>query len=235
MSHARRRRLVAVVVLGVLLFIYLSYGFYTTQVANNAIVRVDYTGSSLALEALKGLAVAPRASGADYARTRFGDGWLVKGFCDTRNFILARDLESDVVGSDGCSVLSGQLVDAYTGMVISFKRGSQTSDAVQIDHVVALADAWQKGAQLLTPEERINFANDGLNLLAVDGPTNLDKGSGDAATWLPPNGVFRCRYVARQIAVKKKYRLWATRAEYDSMKRVLQTCPDQVLPFEVAP
>ena len=81
---------------------------------------------------------------------------------------------------------------------------------MQIDHVVALSDAWQKGAQQLTATERLQLANDPVNLFAVDGPTNGSKGDGDAATWLPPNQAFRCTYVAHQIAAKAKYHLWVT-------------------------
>ena len=77
---------------------------------------------------------------------------------------------------------------------------------MQIDHVVALSDAWQKGAQQLTEAQRLAFANDPLNLLAVDGPINQQKSDGDAATWLPPNKSFRCDYVARQISVKATLR-----------------------------
>jgi hypothetical protein len=101
---------------------------------------------------------------------------------------------------------------------------------LQIDHVVAISDAWQKGAQLLEAPERQALYNDPLNLLAVDGPTNMQKGDGDAATWLPPNKPYRCRYIARQIAVKVKYRLWITTAEHSAMQRVLRTCPAQILP-----
>jgi hypothetical protein len=101
---------------------------------------------------------------------------------------------------------------------------------VQIDHVVALSDAWQKGAQKLSPQKRTAFANDPLNLLAVDGPTNLRKGDGDAATWLPPNKAYRCQYAARQVAVKKRYGLWVTAAERDAIARVLRACPAQALP-----
>ena len=76
------------------------------------------------------------------------------------------------------------------------------------------------------------MANDPLELLAVDGPTNSAKGDADAASWLPPNKGFRCAYVARQIAVKSKYRLWVTVAEKNSMAAVLATCPVQGLPIE---
>jgi len=129
-----------------------------------------------------------------------------------------------------CTVLSGVLHDPYTAKTINFTRGEKTSDDVQIDHVVALSDAWQKGAQQLDPETRKQFANDPLNLLAVDGPANNAKSDADAATWLPPNKDYRCRYVARQVAVKQKYQLWVTQAEHDAIQRVLGGCPGQMLP-----
>jgi len=109
-------------------------------------------------------------------------------------------------------------------------RGQSTSAAVQIDHVVALSDAWQKGAQQLIADRRKQLANDPYNLLAVDGPSNQRKSDGDAATWLPANKSFRCSYVARQIGVKAKYSLWVTQAEHDAMSRVLSSCPAQTVP-----
>jgi hypothetical protein len=127
-------------------------------------------------------------------------------------------------------VQTGTLADPYTGASISFLRGSGTSTAVQIDHVVALSDAWQKGAQQLTTEQRTAFANDPLNLQATDGPTNQKKGDGDAATWLPPNKAFRCEYVARQISVKAAYGLWVTQAEHDAMANILAGCTGQLAP-----
>jgi len=126
-------------------------------------------------------------------------------------------------------VLGGTLHDPYTDKTIAFARGPDTSSAVQIDHVVALSDAWQTGAQQLTATARNQLANDPLELLAVDGPTNQAKGNGDAATWLPANKGFRCAYVARQITVKVKYHLWVTRVEYDAMRGVLEGCPGQNL------
>jgi len=131
---------------------------------------------------------------------------------------------------NSCVVLSGELSDPYTGKEIAFDRGSSTSSLVQIDHVVALSDSWQKGAQLLTPELRQKFANDGLNLLAVDGPANQQKGDGDAATWLPANKSARCSYVARQVSVKLKYSLWVTSAEKRAIENILKKCPDEKLP-----
>lgn len=182
-----------------------------------------------ARSALEGLEVKGRAPKTGYARTQFGDGWLLSGSCDTRNIILNRDLMNAVL-SDSCKVVSGILADPYTGTTISFVRGKNTSDVVQIDHVVALSNAWQTGAQLLSPDMRISFANDPLELLAVDGAANQAKSDGDAATWLPSNKAFRCQYVARQIAVKAKYHLWVTDGEKLAMSRVLESCPEQALP-----
>lgn len=93
-------------------------------------------------------------------------------------------------------------------------------------HVVALSDAWQKGAQQLSAGDRITFANDPLNLLAVDGPANQAKGDGDAATWLPPSRSYWCPYTARQVEVKSKYHLWVTQAEHDKIKEILSDCLD---------
>lgn len=182
-----------------------------------------------AADTLKRLEIKGRAPKTDYSRSQFGDGWQTVGGCDTRNIILHRDLV-DVVTNEQCKVVSGLLHDPYTGHDIQFRRGETTSDDVQIDHVVALSNAWQTGAQQLTPEERIKLANDPLELLAVDGAANQQKSDGDAATWLPANKLFRCQYIARQIAVKQRYRLWVTQSEYDSMMRVLAGCPGQLLP-----
>lgn len=136
---------------------------------------------------------------------------------------MARDLTDEKV-DDKCRVQSGTLNDPYTGKIIQFQREPETSQLVQIDHVVALSDAWQKGAQQLTPEQRVQLANDPLNLLAVDGPANQAKGDGDAATWLPENKSFRCQYVARQIAVKRKYHLWVTDTEKQAAEQIIVNC-----------
>ena len=143
--------------------------------------------------------------------------------CSVREVILARDLTETKI-DDKCRVLTGTLRDPYTGRTIKFQRGPETSSKVQLDHVVALSDAWQKGAQQLPREEREKLANDPLNLLAADGPANQAKGDGDAATWLPPNKPFRCQYIERQVAIKRKYRLWVTNAEKEAMGKVLAGC-----------
>lgn len=185
-----------------------------------------------AINALGELEIKGRAPRTGYARAQFDESWEQVGACDIRNHILKRDMTVVITVSDSdCTVLQGTLDDPYTGKTINFSRGPASSDDVQIDHVVALSDAWQKGAQQLETTVRQDFANDPLNLLAVDGPANQNKGDGDAATWLPPNKPYRCRYIARQIAVKIKYRLWVTQAEKEAMAGVLGSCPDQSLPL----
>jgi hypothetical protein len=181
-----------------------------------------------AVDTLNQLSIKGRAPKTGYSRDQFGQGWDSVMGCTTRETILNRDL-TNVMTNDKCQVTSGVLQDPYTGKTIQFSRGTNSS-AVQIDHVVALSDAWQKGAQQLSPLVREQLANDPLNLLAVDGPANQQKGDGDAATWLPSNKSFRCEYVARQIAVKKKYALWVTQAEHDAIISVLTSCPNQRLP-----
>jgi hypothetical protein len=161
----------------------------------------------------------------------FGAAWkdVDRNGCDTRNDLLRRDLSRVVIkaGTHGCVVLAGTLRSPYTGKKIPFVRGVGTSNAVQIDHVVALMDAWQSGAQKLDLSRREQLANDPLNLLAVDGRSNAQKGAGNAATWLPASKGYRCAYVARQITVKAKYHLWVTAPERDAMARILGSCPAQ--------
>lgn len=223
----RSRRFVA----AFLLLLVIGAGIFAAldfwQSPASPISELSATGDVAA--ALESLEVKGRAPKTGYTRDQFGGDWeKIKG-CDTRNIILARDLENETV-NERCQVTGGVLNDSYTGEIIQFQRGADTSDDVQIDHVVALSDAWQKGAQQLTYETRIEFANDPLGLLAVSGLANQQKSDGDAATWLPPQKAFHCVFVARQIAVKKKYSLWVTAAEKDAMKRVLSVCPGQAMP-----
>ncbi len=225
--HKIRRTITACLVVVGLIAAIAVYPEFQQQIAPPAELQEEAKGE--AKDALEQIAVKGRASKTGYERAQFGDGWEEKNGCDTRNTILNRDL-TEVVLNEKCQVVSGILADPYAAKTITFTRGETTSDDVQVDHVVALSDAWQKGAQQLTLEKRIEFANDPLELLAVDGPANQQKGDGDAASWLPPNKAFRCQYIARQIAVKKKYSLWVTEAEKSAMLQVLASCPGQKLP-----
>lgn len=193
-------------------------------------------GGNLAQTVLDELAVQDPASKAGYSRDQFGAAWsdVDHNGCDTRNDILKRDM-TNVTFKDNthdCVVLTGTLNDPYTGKTIAFERGQDTSKAVQIDHVVALSNAWQTGAQNLSADQRLQLANDPYNLLAVDGPANQEKSDSDAASWLPSNTAFDCEYVARQIGVKHKYALWVTAGEKSAMQTVLATCPSQSVPTD---
>ena len=193
--------------------------------------QVPVEASTKTAEAvLETLAVKGRAPKTGYERSQFGPAWsdVDRNGCDTRNDILYRDLTSIVYksGTQDCVVLTGTLIDPYSGEKISFVRGVKTSMEVQIDHVVALSNAWQTGAFKLSYDKRRAFANDPMNLLAVKGRLNSQKGDGDAATWLPPRKDIRCAYVAQQIVVKAKYGLWVTPPEKAAMKSLLAKCPD---------
>lgn len=225
----RRRRAIIVFIVGCITLLLLA-GAMPKMVEESMPAQTQSnidTGTSLdtdyaaARSDLETVAVKGRAAKTGYERSEFGQGWMTVNGCSTRDIILHRDLENTVL-EDECKVVSGTLNDPYTGQVIVFTK--ERSSEVQIDHIVALSDAWQKGAQNLSKERRIQLANDPLELLAVDGNANQEKGDGDAATWLPKNKSFRCMYVARQIAVKVKYSLWVTQAEKDAMNVVLKSC-----------
>ena len=202
-------------------------------------VPVGPSAASTAAVALAALPVKGRAPKTGYERDRFGQRWadVDRNGCDQRNDVLARDLAAATFepGPRACVVRTGVLTDLYTGTTVAFVRGQHTSDDVPIDHVVALSDAWQKGAQQLPVDRRERLANDPLNLQATTRAANSAKGDADAATWLPPVRAYRCTYVARQIAVKAAYGLWVTPAERDAMARVLDRCPDTPLPLRAAP
>jgi len=183
-----------------------------------------------ALVALNNLEVKGRAPKTGYARSQFPH-WSDpdRNGCDARNDTLKRDLTNITykAGTRECKVIAGQLLDPFSGKVITF---SATKVVIDIDHVVALSNAWQTGAAYFDKSKRSQIANDPLNLLAVDSKLNRQKGDGDAATWLPPSKAFRCEYVARQVAVKAKYGLWVTKPEKVAINKILSTCVGQKLP-----
>jgi len=183
-----------------------------------------------ALTALNKLEVKGRAAKTGYTRSQFPH-WSDpdRNGCDARNDTLKRDL-TDITYKEGtrdCKVIAGQLLDPFSGKVIIF---SPTKVVIDIDHVVALSNAWQTGAAYFDKTVRTQIANDPLNLLAVDSKLNRQKGDGDAATWLPPSKSFRCAYVARQVAVKAKYKLWVSEPEKVAITKILSSCAGQKLP-----
>jgi hypothetical protein len=192
--------------------------------------QVNAAPSDDALTVLNSLSVKGRAAKTGYTRAQFTH-WsdLDRNGCDARNDTLKRDLTEVIykAGTRDCKVISGLLLDPYSGKVITF---SSTKSTIDIDHVVALSNAWQTGAAYFDKTKRQQIANDPLNLLAVNFSLNRQKGDGDAATWLPPLKSYRCEYVARQIAVKAKYLLWVTAAEKDAKTKILEKCEGQKLP-----
>jgi hypothetical protein len=207
----------------------LLFGLPTTgHVARAATSELTLT------QAIEQIPVKGRAPKTGYERAQFGQTWadVNRNGCDTRNDILGRDLTEKTFKprTRNCVVLSGDLLDPYSGTLIHFLRGEKTSNEVQIDHIVSLSNAWQTGAFKLTNERRTALANDPLELLAVKGSLNLQKSDGDAATWLPPLKSYRCAFVARQIAVKYKYGLWLTPPEKAVIVSILDKCPNQALP-----
>jgi Protein of unknown function (DUF1524) len=203
-------------------------GLGTPAASGGDAAKPDKGTISDAKKKLDDLTVKGRAPKTGFDRDKFGPAWsdVDRNGCDTRNDILKRDLEDETFksGTKDCIVLTGTLHDPYSGKTIKFKRGQDTSTAVQIDHVIPLSDAWQKGAQQWSATKRKEFANDPLNLMAVDGPLNGQKSDSDAATWLPPRTSYRCTYIARQIDVKAKYGVWVTSAEKSAMEGILEKC-----------
>jgi hypothetical protein len=200
---------------------------FPTQVLNAADTSTASKSQyETALAALNKLPVKGRAAKTGYSREQFPH-WKDpdKNGCDTRNDILKRDLTKVVFKADtnNCKVISGSLLDPYSNKLISFDL-SKSASTIDIDHVVAKSNAWQTGAFQLTLTQRTNFANDPLNLLAVDAKLNRQKGDSDAATWLPPYKSYRCTYVARQISVKSKYKLWVTPPEKAAISKLLDGC-----------
>lgn len=204
-------------------------GVETSSVATDPAPALASPAETSVAALLASLPVKGRAPMTGYDRVRFGQAWLDadRNGCDTRNDMLGEYLTETVYkpGTRDCVVVSGTLDDPYTGSSIDFVLGDGT--LVDVDHVVALGNAWATGAFQWDIKKRAALANDPLNLLPVDASANRQKGDGDAATWLPPNKVFRCAYVARQVSVKAKYDLWVTPAEHSAIERVLATCPGQ--------
>jgi hypothetical protein len=199
----------------------------TQPSAEQSAEQIELSGPAIQLN---NLLIKGRAPKTGYDRDLFGSSWIDidRNGCDTRNDILRRDL-SEVTfrpGTGNCVVETGKVFDPYTGTEYDFVK-SNTGGGMDIDHIVSLSDAWQKGAQQWNSETRKQFANDPLNLVATNQSVNRSKSSSDAASWLPPNKSIRCAFVARQISIKSAYQLWVTQAEYDAMTRVLSSCPNQ--------
>jgi len=188
------------------------------------------------VDVLAGIPEVPvRVRGYDYRRDAFGDSWTDDNSapgghngCDTRNDILDRDLiDKTYVSIKRCpnAVATGMLHDPYTNDTVPFTRGAQVGAAVQIDHIVPLALAWDLGARNWTDDMRLRFANDPANLLAVEGQANQDKGDKEPAVWMPPNTAFRCQYAMQFIAVLRGYALPVDAPSAAALRDAAASCP----------
>ena len=188
------------------------------------------------VDILAGIALIPmRVRGHDYRRAAFGEAWTDDttapgghNGCDTRNDILDRDLvDKTFTAITRCptAVATGTLHDPYTNDTIAFTRGNQIGAAVQIDHLVPLALAWDLGARDWTDAIRARFANDPANLLAVRGQANQDKGDAEPADWMPPNHAFWCQYAVQFAAVLRGYALPIDERSAVVLRDAASTCP----------
>lgn len=163
-----------------------------------------------------------KASTTDYSRSAFGSAWkdVDRNGCDTRNDILARDF-SEVKfkpGTNSCKVIGGVWTDPYSNETYTFDSAPSTA---QIDHVVSLKNAWQMGADQWAQPDREAFANDPINLTVTVASLNRQKSDSNAASWLPPYKPARCSFIARQVAVKAKWKLYVTSSEKTVMLQIL--------------
>jgi hypothetical protein len=221
-----------------LLAVLVAYQTLGSSAAKHAEVaaRADVPTVQPGVDVLGGVAVVPeRVHRYDYRRPAFGDAWdddndapLGHNGCDTRDDILNRDLvDKTYVSIKRCpdAVATGTLHDPYTNATIAFQRGAHTGEAVQIDHIVPLAYAWDMGAYDWPSPERRRFANDPANLLAVQGNANQDKGDKQPAYWMPPNAAFDCQYAMQFIAVLRGYQLSVDQASAGVLRQAAATCP----------
>lgn len=235
MSRKTLLWLLAVAALAVLVA-YQTLGSSAAKHANDFAARADVPTVQPGVDVLAGIAVLPqRTHRYDYLRSAFGDAWTDDNDapgghngCDTRDDILNRDLvDVTQVFTRRCpiAVATGTLHDPYTNAVIAFQRGAKVGEAVQIDHIVPLSYAWDMGAYAWPPAERVRFANDPANLLAVQGQANQDKGDSPPGQWMPPNTAFACQYAIQFIAVLRGYALPVDQGSGDVLRQASGTCP----------
>lgn len=181
---------------------------------------------------LRALEVGPRRPPVGYDRDAFGTAWSDTdgNGCNQRDDVLLRDAVPGTVhdaqqGSCDHDVLAGTWVDPYTGRTLTFTdlKDPHQSQAIQIDHLVPLAEAWASGAARWDAQRRKEFANDLAELLAVDGPTNASKGDDDPAAWRPRKA-FQCTYAVRWIGTKHRWRLSVDRPEKRALREMLAYC-----------
>jgi hypothetical protein len=179
------------------------------------------------------LVLRPRPRGTEgYDRDAFGSDWVDTdgNGCNQRDDVLLRDAipgstKVQQQGSCDHDVVAGTWHDPYTDKTLHFTdlKDLSQAEAIQIDHVVPLAEAWVSGARHWSEDRRVAFANDLDELKAVDGPTNMSKGDGDPAAWRPRKG-YQCTYAVRWIAIKSRWRLAVDPPEKAALEQMLGYC-----------
>jgi hypothetical protein len=233
MSRKRLAWLAGFVVIAVLVAVQVTI---STSDRAQFTAQADIPTVAPGVDVLAGVAEVPmRIRGFDYRRDAFGDSWSDDNpapgghnGCDTRNDILERDLaDKTYVSIKRCptAVATGRLHDPYTNAEVAFVRGNQIGAAVQIDHIVPLALAWDLGARNWTDDLRLRFANDPANLLAVQGEANQIKGDQEPASWMPPNTAFHCQYAVQFIEGLRGYALPVDVASAAVLRQAAATCP----------
>ncbi|GAA2025307.1 HNH endonuclease family protein [Catenulispora yoronensis] len=184
---------------------------------------------SQARDLITKLTTAATGPKTGYTREKFGDAWtdnatgvpFADNGCDTRDDVLARDgLDLAYASGSKCVLASMTLYNPYKSETIQWTKAKATT--VQIDHVIPLSYAWQMGAARWSDDQRVQLANDPLNLLAVDGSDNASKGDSGPAEWLPPNTGIHCSYAVRFAEVALKYKLDVAKEDKAKMLTLCQ-------------
>lgn len=213
-------------------------GMLSTGVPANA---ADATGSipvgQSATQVLSTLTVGVKS---DVSSDRKSHQWnkvnVKTGNYTTRDLALERDMSNVTYNSRG-NVNTGILLEPYTGKTIHFQRGqsnkteggsaSNRDGGIQIDHVVAYAEAYRSGLDKLDFQQRDAYYNDPDVLLSSQAEANNVKKDGTIAEWEPSNQTFQCDYASLQIGIKAKYGLMVDQKEHDKLAQVLASCPTE--------
>ncbi len=165
-------------------------------------------------------------SGSGYKRSKFTH-WTSKNGCDTRASVLKAETRVSVTTNSNCTVLTGSWLSAYDGQTVT------SAGALDIDHMVPLAEAWGSGAKKWNSATRTAFANDtgyDGSLIAVTASTNRSKSDRDPAEWLPPDTSYRCTYAKTWVATKWRWNLTVDTTEKRALTRILKTdCGSKLL------
>jgi hypothetical protein len=165
------------------------------------------------------LTVKAESSSSGYSRDLFPHWSTQSGSCNTREVVLKRD-GTNVQQNSSCAAVSGRWYSEYDDAI-----WSAASD-VDIDHVVALSEAWRSGAAGWTTSKRQQFANDLTRpqLIAVTDNVNQAKGDLDPAEWLPSRTAYRCTYARMWVHVKHYWGLSVDSAEKSVLQSLLNNC-----------